>query len=646
MGIFRTSDEKKLSAIQTRMQLTMAEMAEKNLKEVALSYSFNRAADTGRRNRDWNPPQGSADLSWVPESRTVLARARDIARNTWAGKAISNAYADNVVGRGIRLIPCVADSTGKKLSDINSSILEAWQLWCRKEHCDVEKTKTFAQMQELAIREWVAAGEIFPVWSYQSGTNSVGLRLQCLEADQLYLLFVTYEGNEVRGGIEVDQDGAPIAYHFYQRNPNDLTYVNPAVFTPVRLPFQRVMHFYTPERCRQSRGVSVIVPVMQDIRDAESYRNAVLTAQRMQACVGLTIQKNAVSNSMFAPPGFAGVGPLAPNEQATTQSGVRTADFMPGMIFEGLPGEEIKAFTPGPIAQTYGPYMESICRSIAAGCGISYSQFVRHAEGTFSAARQDMLMDRRTWQKLQDRLIENFIAPVYRLWLRFAVMEGHIAGLDWEEFAQNPELYERAKFLPDSHGWIDPTKDIVAAEKAITLGITTRREVIEGKGGDYEQVTAELSEEAKIAARYNIVHTEDVANAALLGKSMTNVDAVIAQIEGIQTAPVAPPAKKQASLPLAMAAADEPSIPPAYRPATTPVVSCATCTHLKEQKCQRYHVVVRQDYRCDDWMAGPTSSDNSGVKGQPPGPPTGQEPLGGGDSFDNPIHNPAATNSY
>ncbi|MDA8378472.1 MAG: phage portal protein [Planctomycetia bacterium] len=621
-----------------RLAATAALAQMRKIARLGTDGSFNTAATYGRRNHNWYAPRGSADLAYIPDAKTLIGRTRDMLRNNWAAQAVASAFADNVVGRGIKVVPFAVDRNGVKLTELNRQITAAWEAWCKADNCDVEGGQSFVDMQETFIYEWIGGGECFGVWSYTPNSAAVGLQLQVFESDQLYDLFLVFGGNEVRGGVEVDRNGKPVAYHFWQRNPNDLAYANPDVFYPVRVPRERVFHFFHKRRGRQTRGPSPLLPVLQDLHDAAGYREATLMSQKMQACMGLLITKNQVSNNIFAPgsPGYAGVGPLAPNESSTTQGGVRTADFFPGMVFEGLPGEEVKAFSPSNIAQQFKEFMESTLRGVAAGTGISYSQLVRHAEGSYSAARMDKKMDAKTWRRVGRRLITTFIEPTYIRFLRFAAAEGRLPAMP-ADYWRDPKRYERAKFLMEPEEFVDPQKEVNADQTAIRMGLKTRREIIESRGGDFDDAIAELSDERRKAAGAGIMLSEDVQNAAVLGKANVPVADVLQQAASHAQLAQTPTTTVHLSV-LDEQNADEPQLPPHYRQASDNIVRCITCSHLQELHCTKFDYVVETDRLCDDWVSLPPAETRATIKGQPWGPQPGQPPLGRGDSFDSPQH--------
>src|SRR5579862_6901346 len=106
-------EEFQLRRIVAKERLKMVKAA---LKKNALST--HAAADHGRRNRDWRANNSSADLAIIPDSITLIGRARQLVRDTWIGKSIVRAFVRNVVGRGITVTPHAKDKNGKPLTPL------------------------------------------------------------------------------------------------------------------------------------------------------------------------------------------------------------------------------------------------------------------------------------------------------------------------------------------------------------------------------------------------------------------------------------------------------------------------------------------------------------------------------------------------
>jgi capsid protein len=235
---------------ELRLRDYVAKQQLKAMKNLA-SLASHAAADTGRRNRDWKYNTGSADLNLIPDVLVLEGRARQMVRDSWIAKSIIKAYKRNIAGRGIVVTPHAKKETGEPLVKLNEKAQREFARWGKcKEACDVEKKQTFGQMQRLAVGERATVGEHFWVWSYTppltpSGkidlSKPCGLRIQRFEPEQLDYRILSFQNNEVRGGVELDENGAAVAYHFFTRNPND--YLFRRAFWSVRIPRERVFHY-------------------------------------------------------------------------------------------------------------------------------------------------------------------------------------------------------------------------------------------------------------------------------------------------------------------------------------------------------------------------------------------------------------------
>lgn len=668
-------DEIRARKVMARMQLRALRTAEKfqkaSVKKMA-ALNIHAAADVGRRNRDWRTNQSSADLAIIPDSVTLIGRARGLVRDYWVAKSIVRAFKRNVVGRGIAVRPHAVDKDGNPLVQLNRIALHEFTRWAKSKLCDVERKQTFAQKQRQSAGEKKTVGEAIWMWSYRiplkaDGTidtnKPVGLKLQSFEPEQFDLRILSFEGREVRGGVEVDDDGAPLAYHFYTRNPNDILYRH--AFFSERIPASRVFHYFDGERILQSRGVTDFTPVMQDIRDLERGKGAHLTRWMMEACIGAIITTNMPIPTM---PGQTSPTLIpAAGDTGQTATGMNEADFVPGMVPKLAPGESITPFVPTSPGGQYEPFTALTVRGIGAGVGMSYGQVMRQNEANYSAARQDMNEDYREWEPEQDLIVDDQIRPVYELWFNFAVLEGRfdgVEGFDLDEFFAERHRFTNAVYLAPKKTWIDPEKEANGWALLLKLRVVTREELVSEFGSGFYDTIAKLASEKDVAADAGIVFPEDAAELtelrellkAMLANRLGTLDNLAVNnidVAGlVQQCLVAMRKAKQSDLPVenAMQATAQakvsaqpsngspqppvsgnsngngkaakldatqlpspkktpirllqiPSNVPNYRESVDPVVSCGTCSHLLGERCVKFNFEVSLDGTCDDWAA-------------------------------------------
>lgn len=475
-------------------------VAKLHLKHAKAALATYAAADKGRRNRDWRANNGSADLAIIPDAPTLQARIRQMVRDNWVASSVVRAYVRNIVGKSIEIAPHAKDLDGQPLTALNRVAQAEYHKWSRSKECDVERKQTFAQKQRLAVGERATVGEHMIVWSYQvpltpSGkldrSKPVGFKLQSFEPEQFDLRILSYEGREVRGGVEVDGGGAAVAYHLYLRNPTD--YLYQFGLYSKRIDRDRAIHYFKQERVLQTRGVSPIAPVLQDMRDLGSNKDAVMMRTRMEACIGAVIKRPAISGM-----GSGGLLPTSPGNSSTTSSGMRLTDFTPGMVPELLPGEDISFNTPQSPGNGYEPFTTIGVRGIGAGTGMSFGQVMRQADGNYSSARQDMLEDRKEWEPEQELLVDDVIRPIYEKWFNFAALEGRfdgVEGFSTAEYLADPPRFHSADFIPPAQTWIDPEKEANGFAVMLRNRLITREEIVAARGGRFYQTIQKLAAE-------------------------------------------------------------------------------------------------------------------------------------------------------
>lgn len=527
-------DEFALRKLVAKAKLQSAKAAIK-----ASGLSTYAAADKGRRNRDWKSNNGSADLAIIPDRLVLIGRARQLIRDSCYGKSMQRAFTRNVVGKGITVVPHAKDAEGQPLTSLNQRVRREWEAWGKSKLCDVERRKTFGQMQRLAAKEKFAAGEHLWMWSYQQGNNAsmpIGFSLQAFEPEQFDDRILSYEGREVRGGIEVDQNGAPVAAHLYTRNPNDVLYRH--AFFSERVPMTRLFHYFESDRVLQTHGVTAMTPVMQDVRDLERGKGAHLTRWLMEACIG-AIVKTAMP--ITGPQGSVSTLIPAVGDPGKTDSGMTEADFVPGMVANLQPGEDIVPFMPTSPGGQYEPFTTLTVRGIGAGVGMSYGQVMRQSDGNYSSARQDMLEDRKEWEPEQELLVDDLVSPTYRKWYSFMAHEGRfdaVDGFSYAEYIADPNRFVEADFIPPPQTWIDPEKEANGWILLLKNRLITREEIAAMRGTQFFPTLRKIAAEFAEAEDEGLTFPENEADRAsarelmkgILMNKLGTIDSVMANI--------------------------------------------------------------------------------------------------------------------
>lgn len=492
-----------------RQQIKLQKKIVSAQQEAALSTY--QAAKRNRLTRDWRAPNVSGNAAILSDSATLIARGRQMVRDDPNAAAIKRSIRRNVVGTGITSTSTAKTEGGQLIPFFNDAADNDFSIWANDPKlCDIERRRTFAQIQSWAIGEVAEVGEALVIKSYVERRDAVGLVLQCVEAEQLDDdILAGEDGREVIGGVEVDDFGAAVAYHIRPRHPNDTRgftragqWFRPDIRKPdqhdtresdekgtkthfnqsVRLPAERVCHIFDAERARQARGVTRMSASLMKMRDASTFDEAQLIAAKAEACQGLIITSETPNPSGVTAlkDGVSDGEDAHANEELALQ---------PLMVARLQPGESITGFTPTRPGGQYAPFTNIQDRKIAAGAGLSYEQMTRDfSNGNFSSQRQTLLEDRREFEPLQQLLISALCAPIRNEFIFWAVIEGRLIA---PGYAENQRRYNAADWRAQGWEWIDPAKQAAGIEKALAIGLTNKTDEANKLGKNYKSILAQ-----------------------------------------------------------------------------------------------------------------------------------------------------------
>lgn len=488
------------------------------------------AAEKSRLTGDWPSKESSADQAALPDMRTMNARARAARRDDWCGASIVGAHRRNIVGKGIWPRPNGRDSKGQLMTEYNRAAYKAFRRWARNPKlCDVEGRKPLTEVLGLLVDEWVTTGNGLAIMSVARIDGRRVLQLQVVEVEQLAVEKDTggrpLKGNEIRGGVEVNRVGRPLAYWIHRTDhPMESTEREPE-----RVPADRVLHLSRQTRPRETLPPSKLAPVMRKMFDRDTYDGAELVAKKMEAFLGFAIKKPAGGSTQigFVPPTGATRGAEGDGRDA---GGNRQIQFEPGMMPVLLDGEEIQMFNPQRPGGQYPAYMRAQVSMIAAGAGLGYPIVARDfTGGNFSSQRQGMLEDWKEIDPMQELMANIVIRPLWEMFVTVAVLNGDLEapGFFTNE-AMRTEYLEIEVYAP-AKPWIDPAKEANAAQIAIKNRLKTREAITSQQGDDWRDTFEQIAEERELAEELGVPLPEDVETqvqmaAATAKKSSGNAD--------------------------------------------------------------------------------------------------------------------------
>jgi lambda family phage portal protein len=456
----------------------------RNMYRQLNARGYNAATRKGP-NQGWAPRNNSADSEMRMDAPRVLARARDLARNNEYISGAIETIVGNVIGQGITPNAISKRRHGGLNKLFNEAAEALFAQWA-----DAVK---FYEIQELVTKHVKVDGEalIHFTLSEDRSQNIPPLRLQALECDQLaeYLDGVTYQGNLIKRGVELDRFMNPVAYHVLDYHPGEtywfLGQMNP--YNARRIPADQILHIFQKHRITQTRGISCLAPVILNMYDLGEYQDFEMVGAKLAAAFGVFIKSGFPDT--YAPPLMDG---------AVAGDGVSKLEYIePGRIERLMPGEEIQVAENKRPGTNYDPFVKSTLRGAAVGMGLSYESYSGdYSNSTYSSARSALLEERRKYRSTQRLICNQLNNPVYKKFIEQAVMFGMLPA---PGYATDRAQYEAVKWHCPGWEWVDPVKDAEASENELSIGVSTRAKMLAEKGEDWQDVLLQLAAEEKMA---------------------------------------------------------------------------------------------------------------------------------------------------
>lgn len=462
-----------------------------------------------RTMRGWFARSGSADYDALPKLNNLRQGARDLVMNTPIASAPLNREVTNAVGWGL-ILQSRIDRQLLGMSDEQAAEWERvtereFNLWASSKDSDASRTLSFPEQQALVMYNTSLSGDVFCLLPYIERKNRpYSLAVQVVESDMVSNPVNQLETNLFASGIEVDSYGAPLNYYF--RKPNN-TYLDMGSFgsdTWVKVPAfgaesgrRNVLHLYHKKRPGQRRGIPMLAPVMETLKQLSRLGEAELAASVINSFFTVFVKTNPVSG---------GLQPGVAEEESILQggdlAGGRPGDdtlyeMASGNIVE-LPdeGQDISLADPKRPNDSFEPFFLALIKQIGSCLDIPFEQLILHFSASYSASRAALLEAWKFYRQRRLWLSRNFCQPVYREWLTEAVIRGRVRAPGFFDDPAIREAWCGAMWVGPGQGQIDPLKETKAAQLKIQARLSDYgTEYAQIHGGDWEKSMDRLSRE-------------------------------------------------------------------------------------------------------------------------------------------------------
>ena len=413
------------------------------------------------------------------------------------------------VGEGLRLKSTVDAEflrmTPDQAAEWQRGAEREFELWAQSKFCDSTRVNNFYEIQQVACMSWLMNGDACVLLEYEKPTRALpyGLRIHLIESDRVstpnstgnnVYLYATNpdNGNRIFNGVEVDSNNRVVAYHICSTYPNSNLYSKKewkrvkAFGEHTNVP--NVLMIYETERAEQYRGVPYLAPVIESLKQLTRYSEAEQMAAVINGFFTVFIKSTRSTSEI----GFTGVV----DDDDRLGDDDRNYELGSGLVNVLNPDEEIQIADAKRPSSNFDAFVTSLAKYVGAALEIPVEILTKQFSSNYSASRAALLEAWKAFRMKRAWLAADFCQPVYEIFLSEAIAVNRLKAPGFFLDPLIRKAYCGAQWNGPAQGQIDPVKEVNAAEKRISIGISTRqRETIEMMGGDFDSNVAQLARE-------------------------------------------------------------------------------------------------------------------------------------------------------
>ncbi|MBP1924602.1 lambda family phage portal protein [Sedimentibacter acidaminivorans] len=439
-------------------------------------------------------------VGWLIRSSSVLedieqnipklrGRSRDLYMGAPLATGALKTIRTNVVGSGLRLNAQIDyEYLGMTLEEADAwetKVEREFNLWAESIHCDAQRMNNFYELQQLALISQLMSGDCLATLPLIPRVYMpYDLRINIIEADRVcnpnnYIDF----DNKIVNGVEINTYGEVVAYHIAQKHPGTVM-LSKNKWVRVRKFGERtgrpnVIHLMESERPEQRRGVPILAPVIESLKQLTRYTEAELMAAVISGMYTVFIKTESPDTE--APGQY-----VSPVDQLEDDDDNINYELGNGAIVALGENESIDISNPARPNVAFDGFVSSMCKQIGSALEVPYELLLKHFSASYSASRASLLEAWKMFRMRRSWMANDFCQPIYEEFLAEAISKGRISAPGFFTDPLARKAYCTAEWNGPSQGQIDPLKEVNAASKRVAEGFSTRtKETVELGNGDF-----------------------------------------------------------------------------------------------------------------------------------------------------------------
>lgn len=460
----------------------------------------------------------------------MRALSRDLAMSSPLASSILDRQTVHTVGKGLQ-IQSVIDAAYLNLTDdqtdtYQKQIEREFDLYASSLHVDFDGNCDLGSLAFLAWYNLFLNGDFFYLYTWVEPKEKgfpYRLSIKLIDADLVRDPdFNIVTDKDIEGGVQLDADGRVEGYYVHNTYPNEFCLNEKAkhTFVPVynEQGYKQIEHVFMPKRIKQRRGIPLIAPVAEPLKQMTRLADAELMSVLISNFFTVLVRDSSGLGSLVPealPPeetvtGGGTYGPTDPNTYEKNADDGNDVEMGYGNIHYLDDNKDISVAEAKRSDREFAAFWEALATQVTAGCGIPLEQAQLKYTTSYTAARaaaNDVWLQRSVYRNV---LSNRFYQPIYKRWFEEALLRQRIEAPGYFDDYGVAHAWTRAVWIGSGQGALNPKDEMQAAVIGLNANLTTHEEVhARMYGGRWDESMHRKASEQRLVKKLGIENTPD-----------------------------------------------------------------------------------------------------------------------------------------
>ena len=469
----------------------------------------------------------SPDRDTIHKLQGTRAASRDLFMNSPLAVGLLRRLRTFVINSGLQL-QSVTDRELLGLPSQQARAIEAtlereFDMWAHSLFSDFEQRLMFPEQQSVGFLNLLLSGDFFVMtpWEKREG-SPYELSVKLIDADLVRDPARKAPTDDIQGGVEHDSRGRVVAYHVWNTYPYET--IAGKQGTSVRVPVfdengrQQIFHVFNPERLHARRGVALLAPVVESLKQLTRLADAELMGALVASFFTVFVKDatgfGAIMGDAFTPEetvtGGGRYGPGAAPSADKVEADANDLEMGYGNVTYLDDQKDIEIAEPRKTDENFADFWAVLSRSVCAAGGVPLETAQMHYQTSYTAAKaatNDLWKEVRMYRAL---MVRRFIQIVYNEFVTEAVLKGRVQA---PQFFDDP-IYKAAwcgaRWIGVGMGAINPLDEAKASVVLKNNKMTTHEdEYTAREGGRYDKMLSRLAQEYELMEELGLGDASD-----------------------------------------------------------------------------------------------------------------------------------------